>query len=132
MIGGLVLTFLFLGAGFLLLAAIGLARLPDVYSRMQAATKASTLGVGSMLAATAIHFEGFDISSRVILTIVFIFITIPASAHMIGRAAYLSGSPLWEGTLADELQGKYGSTPSDKGKAGPDTSEASSGSRSPE
>ena len=98
---------MFLGATFLLLAAIGVFRMPDLYSRMQAATKAATLGIASMLLGVAIYFDELGVTTRALLVIVFFFLTAPVAAHMLGRAAYIMGVPLWEGTIRDELEGCY-------------------------
>ncbi len=98
---------LLVGASFLLLAAIGLLRMPDLFTRMSAATKGTTLGVGCMLLAVGIYFPGLGITTRALAAIVFFFVTAPVAAHMIGRAAYFVGVPLWEGTVRDELRGRY-------------------------
>jgi multicomponent Na+:H+ antiporter subunit G len=74
---------------------------------MSAATKASTLGMGLILLGTVFYFGELGIASRAIATIIFVLLTAPVSAHMIGRAAYSNGVPLWEGTEVDELQGRY-------------------------
>jgi multicomponent Na+:H+ antiporter subunit G len=95
------------GAGFMLLAAVGLLRMPDLFSRMQAATKTSTLGAGSMFLGVAVFYGDLGIVSRSLLVIAFLFLTLPVSAHMIARAAYFVGVPLWEGTVVDELHGTY-------------------------
>ena len=95
------------GAAFLLLASIGIIRMPDLYSRIQAATKAATLGVGCIILAMAIHFVDLGITVRALLVIAFLFLTQPVAAHVIGRAAYFVGVPLWENTIMDELRGKY-------------------------
>jgi multicomponent Na+:H+ antiporter subunit G len=55
----------------------------------------------------ALHFGDFAIGVRALAIVVFMFSTAPVAAHMIGRAAYLSGVPLWEGTLSDEMRGRY-------------------------
>ena len=107
---------LILGAGFMLLAAIGILRMPDLFTRMQAATKTSTLGAGSMFLGVAVFYGDLGIVSRSILVIAFMFLTLPVSAHMIARAAYFDGVPLWKGTIVDELSGEYN----------PDTHELSS------
>jgi multicomponent Na+:H+ antiporter subunit G len=99
--------FLVIGASFLLLAAIGIIRMPDLYSRIQAATKASTLGVGCIILALAIHFADTGVSVRALLVIAFFFLTAPVAAHVIGRAAYFVGVPLWDRTIIDELRGHY-------------------------
>lgn len=103
----LVTALLLLGAFLMLLAAVGLVRLPDIFLRMSAATKASTLGAALLLLGAALHFEDLGTTSRAIATIVFLFITAPVAAHRIARAAYFDGSPLWEGTVLDELRGHY-------------------------
>jgi multicomponent Na+:H+ antiporter subunit G len=100
-------VFLVIGASFLLLAAIGILRMPDLYSRIQAATKASTLGVGCIILALAIHFGETGVSVRALLVIAFFFLTAPVAAHVIGRAAYFVGVPLWDRTIIDELRGHY-------------------------
>jgi multicomponent Na+:H+ antiporter subunit G len=100
-----VAALLVLGAGFMLLAAIGLVRLPDVYLRMSAASKAATLGASLVLVGAAVHFGTAAVAGRAIVIAAFLFLTAPVAAHVIGRAAYRRGSPLWEGTIADELAG---------------------------
>ena len=72
--------------------------------RMQASTKASTLGVGCLLLGAALHFQDLGVTTRAVLVIGFFFLTAPVGAHMIARAAYAVGVPLWEGTLVDELR----------------------------
>lgn len=98
---------LLLGAVFMLLAAIGLVRMPDVFMRMHSSTKSATLGVGLIMLGVVVHFNDFTIGVRALSVVVFMFSTAPVAAHMIGRAAYLSGVPLWEGTLSDEMRGCY-------------------------
>lgn len=95
---------LLIGGAFMLLAGIGVVRMPDLFMRMQAATKAATLGAGCMLLAVAIHFDDLAVSTRALLVTAFIFLTAPVAAHVIARAAYSVGVPLWDGTLCDELR----------------------------
>jgi multicomponent Na+:H+ antiporter subunit G len=104
-----VAALLVLGAAFILVAALGLVRMPDIFLRMSCNAKASTLGIGLLLLALAIHFGEMDVSGRALATIGFIVLTTPVASHRIGRVAYLDGAPLWEGTIADEMRGKYGS-----------------------
>lgn len=101
------LLLLLLGAVFMLLAAIGMVRMPDVLTRMHSSTKSGTLGVGLIMLGVALVFGDFAIRVRALAIVIFMFSTTPVSAHMIARAAYLSGVPLWEGTLSDELRGRY-------------------------
>lgn len=99
--------FMLAGVFLILVAGIGLIRLPDLYIRMSSATKAATLGLGLILLGAVIFFGELGVASRTIATIVFVLLTAPVSAHMIGRAAYGKGVPLWEGTEVDELEGRY-------------------------
>jgi multicomponent Na+:H+ antiporter subunit G len=96
-----------LGAFLIFIASLGLLRMPDLFLRMSATSKAATLGVGLILLATVIYFNDFEITIRVLSIIAFITLTIPVAAHMIGRAAYFDGVPLWEETQIDELRGHY-------------------------
>lgn len=93
-----------LGGAFMLLASVGVVRMPDLFMRMQAATKAATLGAGCMLLAVAVHFDDLGVTTRALLVIAFVFLTAPVAAHVIARAAYSVGTPLWEGTIRDELR----------------------------
>lgn len=96
-----------LGVVLILIAGVGILRMPDLYTRMSASTKASTLGLGLILLGTAVYFGTLGITSRALATIVFVLLTAPVSAHMMGRAAYTNGVKLWEGTQLDELDGQY-------------------------
>ncbi|HWR50275.1 MAG TPA: monovalent cation/H(+) antiporter subunit G [Bryobacteraceae bacterium] len=91
-----------LGASLVLLAAIGVVRMPDVFTRMQAATKAATLGLGCLLAGGAIELGDFATLIRAVSIGAFVMLTSPVSTHVIARAAYLTRVPLWKGTLVDE------------------------------
>ncbi|MFN4262293.1 MAG: monovalent cation/H(+) antiporter subunit G [Thioalkalivibrionaceae bacterium] len=95
------------GAGFMLIAALGLVRMPDLATRMHATTKAGVLGAGLILAGVAVFFSSGPVIAKVIAVIVFLILTAPVAAHVIGRAAYFVGVPLWEHTRCDELAGRY-------------------------
>lgn len=95
------------GAIFVLLAAIGLIRMPDTYLRISVTTKAATLGVGLMLVSTAIYFNDLSTTSRAMVIILFVLLTAPVSAHLIGRASYFMGVKLWDKSVMDDLRGKY-------------------------
>lgn len=103
-IGGVIIL---IGAAFSLIAGIGLARLPDLYVRMHAATKAGTLGAGLVLAALALEAQQLEVAARAMAGIVFLFFTAPIAAHLLGRAGYLAGVPLWSRSCLDELEDKY-------------------------
>lgn len=101
----IVAIFALLGMGFSLVTALGLIRLPDVYTRAHAASKSATLGVMSILIGVIIYFvteDGF-FSSRVVLGILFVLITAPIGGHLIARAAYYSNVPLWKSSVRDDL-----------------------------
>ena len=95
------------GTGFTLVAAIGLLRLPDLYTRMHAVTKAGTLGIGLLLLSAAVSFGDISVTARALVAILFVFLTAPVSAHMIGRAGYLGTAKLWEGTAFDDWGAGY-------------------------
>ena len=96
-----------LGALFILLGAVGILRMPDTYLRLSATTKAATLGIVFVLLVAALYFNTLSVNTRVIVIILFLFLTAPVSAHLIGRAAYRSGNKLWEGSKIDDLEDKY-------------------------
>jgi multicomponent Na+:H+ antiporter subunit G len=98
---------LLIGSTFMLLAGVGVVRMPDLFMRTQASTKAATLGVGCMLLAVAVHFGELAIVTRCVLVTAFVVLTAPVSAHMIARAAYSVGTPLWPGSIVDELRGEH-------------------------
>jgi multicomponent K+:H+ antiporter subunit G len=77
------------GALFTFVGSLGLARLPDFFTRLHGPTKATTLGVGSLLVASAIYFStrGEGVSLHEVLVTLFLFITAPVSAHLLARAA---------------------------------------------
>ena len=95
------------GAGFMLIAALGLWRMPDLMTRMHATTKAGVLGAGLMLLGLLFAFPELPVFVRVVAIVGFTMLTAPIAAHVIGRAGYFTGVPLWEHTLKDELKGKY-------------------------
>lgn len=97
----------FLGALFILLAGIGIVRMPDTYLRMSVATKSTTLGVGFSMIAFGIYFGQELTTMRVIMIIFFVMVTAPVSAHLLGRAIYINKNKMWEGSVCDDLKDKY-------------------------
>lgn len=88
------------------ISALGIIRLPDVYTRSHAATKSSTLAVLLILSGAFVYFwvsEGF-ISVRLLLGIVFVFLTAPVAGHLITRAAYRSKVKLTDNSSDDALK----------------------------
>lgn len=84
-----------LGGAFTLLAGVGILRLPDVFIRMHASTKVGTLGSGLIMAGVAIHFGGSFVIFKAVLIVLFLLLTAPIGAHMIGRAALRIGIKPW-------------------------------------
>ena len=95
------------GAVLMFVAGLGITRMPDLFLRMSATTKVATLGVGTVLLAVTIYFNDLVTTFHALATLLFIFASAPVAAHMIGRAAYFNGVPLWKGSLTDELRGHY-------------------------
>jgi multicomponent Na+:H+ antiporter subunit G len=115
-----VLTTITLIAGlfFMLVGALGVLRLPDVYLRMIAASKCITVGISGMLLAAVFHFiaigtatgapagEGSSAvaaSTKAILVILFQFVAGPVGAYMLARSSHIDRVPMWEGTVSDDL-----------------------------
>ncbi len=91
------------GVGLSVVAGLGLQRFPDVFARMHAATKPATLGLVLVLAAAAIKLDDPGDTAKLALVIALQFLTAPVAAHMVGRAAYRSGTELSSATSVDEL-----------------------------
>lgn len=91
-----------IGAAFLLLAAIGLIRMPDVYNRMQTGTKATTLGTMLFLIGIALAVPAWW--PKLLLLILFVVLTNPLSSHVLARASHNAGIPLAEGSVRDCLE----------------------------
>lgn len=98
-------VFVVIGAGFVLLAAVGLVRLDDVYSRMHATTKAATLGSGLILLSVGLGSGELVIMAKALAAVVFILATAPVSAHLFSRASIKYGAR--EKSVVNALTGKY-------------------------
>jgi multicomponent Na+:H+ antiporter subunit G len=92
------------GALFMLVAAIGVVKLADVYMRMHAITKAASLGAILMLTAVFIRFPQWIVGIEALMVVLFVIFTSPIGAHMIARVAHLMKVPTGEGYVMDELQ----------------------------
>jgi len=96
------MIFIFIGIGFDFFGVLGLVRLPDVYNRLQAATKCVTFGSAGIMFGVFI-INGFNsFGFKALLGIAFIFLTSPVAAHVIARAAHRSGVPLAKQTVIDD------------------------------
>jgi multicomponent Na+:H+ antiporter subunit G len=102
----LVASMLLLGAGLILIGAIGAVRMPDLMLRMHATTKAGALGGGAIAIAGGLFFAEADVMVRALAILAFVILTAPIAAHVIGRAGYFVGVPFWDRTLKDELRDK--------------------------
>ncbi len=91
------------GVATALLAAVGLLRMPDVFTRMSATSKASTLVKMCVFLAIAIAFDDLGVATRALAAVAFVFLTAPLAAHAIGRAAFALGVPLFPGTKVNEM-----------------------------
>ncbi|MBI9082950.1 MAG: monovalent cation/H(+) antiporter subunit G [Desulfobacterales bacterium] len=100
---------LMVGSVFCLVAAVGMLRLPDTLIRLHAATKAGTLGAGCILLAEAVLVGELSTTLKAFAVIVFLLLTAPVGAHLIGRAAYRRGIELFNRTWVDELSAAKGS-----------------------
>ena len=92
-----------IGAAFVLVASIGLLRLPDLYTRMHSASKAGTLGSCVMLIALAVLAGDLSVSLRALAGVGFFLLTAPISAHLLAKAAHAAGHRLWEGSVRDDI-----------------------------
>lgn len=89
------------GAVFLFLGALGIVRMPDLYNRMQAGTKATTLG--NILSLTGLGLLQPAWLPKILLIALFVLITNPISSHALARAAHTAGIPLADGSVKDDL-----------------------------
>lgn len=95
---------MFAGAGFLLLASVAALRMPDVYCRLSASTKAVTFGATMVFVAAAVFYNGTPAMLRAIAGIVFFFSTSPIAAHILARASYARGTRMAPGSIIDEFE----------------------------
>lgn len=103
----ILLILISIGSLFVLLAAVGVVRMPDLYTRISVTTKAATLGIGLILVGAAVYFNEVSVTSRIVAIVFFIILTAPVGAHLLGRASYFTGISLWPKSIMDDLEGKY-------------------------
>ncbi|MCP2336309.1 monovalent cation/H(+) antiporter subunit G [Actinomadura rupiterrae] len=108
------------GLGFSLSGAVGVLRMPDVYTRIQCSSKTVTMGALPVLAALLIGEGPFgQYGSRVLLIAVLLGVLNPAAAHALARAAYRTGVPMWRGAVQDEsLPQRNGERDGERGGSG--------------
>jgi len=98
-----------IGVLFNIFGGVGLVRFPDVYNRLQAATKCVTLGTVLLLVGVAVAAGMGPTAAKALICAVFILVTSPTAAHAIAKGAYASGVKLWDRSVVD----KYGSESED-------------------
>jgi multicomponent Na+:H+ antiporter subunit G len=118
---------LIVGALLSLVAAVGLLRFDDLLSRMHAGTKPQVLGLICVMLAVAIRNPGFAAAGTIVLVIGFQLLTVPISAHMLGRAAYRAEAVSMGYLVADELAEAVSRADAEQqaGRTGPETAHAS-------
>ncbi|MGI9591052.1 MAG: monovalent cation/H(+) antiporter subunit G [Myxococcota bacterium] len=92
-----------LGIAFDVVGCLGLLRLPDVYSRMQAATKCVALGTLLIVAGAVVTAGTASAVAKGALCLIFLLLTSPTGSHALAHAAHRAGTPLWKGSLLDQL-----------------------------
>ncbi len=100
---GLAAALAIAGAFFTFVAALGAVRLPDLYTRMHAATKATCFGVGLVVLAVAVGHPSWTTAMKAIMIIGFLFLTTPIAAHLLSRVAYRMRVPISSRTEVDEI-----------------------------
>jgi multicomponent Na+:H+ antiporter subunit G len=103
---------LLIGSAFVLLAAIGVLRLPDLYTRMHAASKAGAVGGGLILLSVAVMSFEAAVSLRAIVGVIFLLLTTPVSAHLLARVSHRTGYRSDVNMSVDELKSKSGQSSS--------------------
>lgn len=99
-----------IGLFFSLTGAVGILRMPDVYTRIQCSSKTITAGAVPLLVALAVARGPVTAyGGRALLVAVFLLLVNPLAAHALARAAYKTGVPMWRGAVADEPHGEDGS-----------------------
>ena len=98
------LVLFIIGAAFDLFGCIGLLRLPDVYNKLQSATKSVTLGTCSILLGIFIHYGFTAIGLKALIAIPILFFTSTVAAHALAKGSYKFGIKLWDKSVIDEYK----------------------------
>lgn len=94
---------LLIGTAVMLLGSFGVVRFGDVYLRMHAATKSSTLGIGFLMAGVAVHFSDTFVTAKLLALVIIFFLTTPVGAQTLARAAHIARIQLVKETHVDAL-----------------------------
>jgi multicomponent Na+:H+ antiporter subunit G len=100
------IIFVIIGLGFDFLGCLGLVRFPDVYNRLQAATKCVTFGTCSILLGTFFVLGFTSAGIKCLLMLIFVLLTSPTASHALARASHKAGVPLWEKSVCDKYKEK--------------------------
>ena len=103
-VGLLPIILISIGVAFDLVGALGLIRLPDVYNRLQAATKCVTLGTFLVLVGVLVHSGWNAMGVKALLAAIFVLWTSPTGSHALARGAHIAGVKLWEGSVVDRYK----------------------------
>lgn len=105
MIAVVVSSLVLIGTFFMVVGALGVLRMPDLFTRMHASTKAGTLGLSLLIASVAADFRTTGVTVRCVAIVLFLWLTAPVVAHVIGRVGYFwTRVRLWEGTIVEVPQ----------------------------
>jgi multicomponent Na+:H+ antiporter subunit G len=99
--------FLLIGCLFMLVASLGVYRMPDLLTRMHATTKSGVLGASLIMCGVMLFFGESSVTLKALAVMAFTTLTSPIAAHAIGRASYFIGVPLWKHTVKDALKDRY-------------------------
>lgn len=108
-------VFVYIGIIFILISAVGIIRMPDVYCRMSVVAKSVAMGIGLILIGVIIHFNTTSILLKAAIIFIFLMFSLSVAAHVIGLAAYMDKTPLSRQTFLDELASKYKKSEQKKG-----------------
>jgi multicomponent Na+:H+ antiporter subunit G len=102
---GVVIALAVIGVAFSLSGAVGILRMPDVYSRIQCSSKTITMGALPVLIALVVAEGPISVyGSRALLVAVLLLVVNPAASHAVARAAYKTGVPMWPGAVTDQVR----------------------------
>jgi multicomponent Na+:H+ antiporter subunit G len=112
----IVIALAVIGLGFTLSGAVGILRMPDVYSRIQCSSKTVTMGALPVLIALVVGMGPVSsYGGRALLVAVLLLIVNPAASHALVRAAYKAGVPMWRGAVTDEPRDRADGSRADSG-----------------
>jgi multicomponent Na+:H+ antiporter subunit G len=114
-----VIALIVLGVGVSLSGAVGILRMPDVYLRIQASTKAVTLGALPVLLALVVAKGPLtNYGGRALLVALLLLVMSPLASHALARAAYKTGVPMWPGAVVDQVRQRQGEDGGASGASG--------------